>query len=77
MMEADLEDFYGKKKNYAFGMQFVAFLCDDLRIPLVCTLCSKVGSLSNMLRHLSSIGHQVNVLVSKKQKSLFFNRFHF
>lgn len=77
MMEADLEDFYGKKKNYAFGMQFVAFLCDDLCYPLVCTLCSKVGHLSNMLRHLSSIGHQVNVLVSKNHKSLCCNRFSF
>lgn len=65
MMETDLEDFYRGKENYAFGMQFVAFLCDELELPLVCTMCSKVGHLSNMLGHVNSIGHQVKVLVSQ------------
>lgn len=65
MMETDLEDFYCENENYAFGMQFVAFLRDELELPLVCTLCLKVGNLSNILGHVNSIGHQVKVLVSR------------
>lgn len=64
-LEADLKDFYGDSKNYAFGMEFVVLLCDNLGMPLTCTLCSKVGILQNLLVHMNSIGHQVKVLVSK------------